>query len=205
MGSILAGASVGKLISGGMQMYGAMKDRKAINKRLGEAQGEFRQARDRYKNFQFTNPFEQMENAMEDLKVSTTAFDAQTQAQDAASAAALESMVAAGVTGTGAAQSILAQQMGAQQQTAAKIAQMEAQNQALAAQGAMKVQELKLQGREDLQSQQYLQVGELTNLASDELRAANIQKKQNQAMFMGGVGTLAQGLFPKGISLPGKD
>lgn len=205
MGSILAGASVGKLISGGAQMFGAMKDRNKINKRLGEAQGEFRQARDRYKNFQFTNPFEEMENAMEDLKVSTTAFDAQTQAQDAASAAALESMVAAGVTGTGAAQSILAQQMGAQQQTAAKIAQMEMMNQRLSAEGAMKTQELKLQGREDLQSQQYVQVGELTNLASDELRAANIQKKQNQAMFMGGVGTLAQGLFPKGISLPGKD
>lgn len=203
MGAILAAAP--KLIEGGLTIAGAMKDRKAINKRLGEAQGEFRQARDRYKNFQFTNPFEQMENAMEDLKVSTTAFDAQAQAQDAASAAALESMVAAGVTGTGAAQSILAQQMGAQQQTAAKIAQMEMMNQRLSAEGAMKTQELKLQGREDLQSQQYIQVGELTNLASDELRAANLQKKQNQAMFMGGVGTLAQGLFPKGISLPGKD
>jgi len=193
MGTILAGASVGKLISGGASMIGSLAGRNKVNKELTAATGEYNQARTAYKNFQFSNPWQQAENTMEDLTVSTQAAEFQAQQADQALAASLDTMLQAG-GGAGSAQAIANAALASQQGISASIQQQEQRNEMARAQGASQVQQLKLQGEEDLQSQKYIQTGELANLAADRKRAADMAKQKNQDMFYGGLGTLAQGL-----------
>lgn len=186
--------AVGSLIQGGAQMLGAMKGRRAVNDELTAAKNEFNQARKAYKDFQFSNPWQQAENTMEDLTVSTQAAEFQAQQADQALAASLDTMLQAG-GGAGSAQAIAQAALASQQGISASIQQQEQRNEMARAQGAAQVQQLRLQGEEDLQSQKYIQTGELVNLAADRKRAADMAKQKNQAMFFGGLGTAAQGMF----------
>lgn len=196
MGSIMA---VGSLVKGGMTMMGAKKARPAIDKELAAAKGEFTDARRSYKDFQFSNPWQQMENTMEDLTVSTQAAEFQAQQADQALAASLDTMMQTG-GGAGSAQAIANAALMSQQGISASIQQQEQANQMARAQGAAQVQQRVLQGEEDLQSQSYIQKGELLNLATSRKLAADQAKQQNQNMFMSGVGTIGQGLFGGGTS-----
>ena len=186
--------AVGSLIQGGAQMLGAMKGRRAVNDELTAAKNEFNQARKAYKDFQFSNPWQQAENTMEDLTVSTQAAEFQAQQADQALAASLDTMLQAG-GGAGSAQAIAQAALASQQGISASIQQQEQRNEMARAQGAAQVQQLRLQGEEDLQSQKYIQTGELVNLAADRKRAADMAKQKNQSMFFSGLGTAAQGMF----------
>ena len=194
MGAIMA---VGSLVKGGMTMMGAKKAQPAIDQELAAAKGEFRDARRSYKDFQFSNPWQQMENVAEDLTVNTQAAEFQAMQQDQALAASLDTMLQAG-GGAGSAQAIANAALMSQQGVSASIQQQEAANQAARVKGAMDVQARVLQGEEDLQSQKYIQKGELLNLATSRKLAADQAKQQNQNMFMSGVGTIGQGLFGGG-------
>lgn len=194
MGSIMA---VGSLVKGGMTMAGAIKGRNKVDAELRDATGEFSSARKAYKDFQFSNPWQQMENVAEDLTVNTQAAEFQAMQQDQALAASLDTMLQAG-GGAGSAQAIANAALMSQQGVSASIQQQEAANQAARVKGAMDVQARKLQGEEDLQSQSYIQKGELLNLATSRKLAADQAKQQNQNMFMSGVGTIGEGLFGGG-------
>jgi len=191
MGAIMA---AGSLIKGGATMIGALKGRNKVNAELRDATGEYNQARKAYKNFQFSNPWQQAENTMEDLTVSTQAAEFQAMNADQALAASLDTMTQAG-GGAGSAQAIANAALASQQGISASIQQQEQRNAMARAQGAAQVQNLRLQGEEDLQSQKYIQTGELANLAADRKRAADMAKQKNQNMFMSGLGTAAQGMF----------
>ena len=186
--------AAGSLIKGGASMIGALKGRKKVNAELRDATGEFNQARKAYKNFQFSNPWQQAENTMEDLTVSTQAAEFQAQQADQALAASLDTMMQTG-GGAGSAQAIANAALMSQQGISASIQQQEQRNEMARAQGASQVQQLRLQGEEDLQSQKYIQTGELANLAADRKRAADMAKQKNQNMFFSGLGTATQGLF----------
>jgi len=69
--------AVGSLVKGGMTMLGAKKAQPKIDQELAGATGEFRDARIAYKDFQFSNPWQQMENVAEDLTVNTQAAEFQ--------------------------------------------------------------------------------------------------------------------------------
>lgn len=191
MGSIMA---VGSLVKGGMTIAGALKGKNKINAELRDATNEFSQARENFKDFQFSNPWQQAENTMEDLTVSTQAAEFQAMQADQALAASLDTMTQTG-GGAGSAQAIANAALMSQQGISASIQQQEQQNAAMRAQGAAQVQQLRLQGEEDLQSQKYIQSGKNLNLATARKLAADQAKQQNQNMLMSGVGTIGQGLF----------
>ena len=196
MGAIMA---VGSLVKGGMTMAGAIKGRSKVNAELKAATGEFDQARRQFKDFSFSNPWQQMENTMEDLTVSTQAAEFQAMQADQALATSLDTMLQAG-GGAGSAQAIAQAALASQQGISASIQQQEQRNAMARAQGAMQVQQRVLQGEEDLQSQSYIQAGKNLNLATSRKLAADQAKQQNQAMFMSGLGTIGQGLFGGGVS-----
>lgn len=196
MGAIMA---VGSLVKGGLTMAGALKNRGKVDNELRAATGEFDQARKKFKDFSFSNPWTQMENTMEDLTVSTQAAEFQAMQADQALAASLDTMLQAG-GGAGSAQAIAQAALASQQGISASIQQQEQRNAMARAQGAMQVQQRVLQGEEDLQSQSYIQRGEQLNLATSRKLAADQAKQQNQNMFMSGLGTIGEGLFGGGVS-----
>lgn len=196
MGAIMA---VGSLVKGGLTMAGALKGRSKVDNELRAATGEFDQARKKFKDFSFSNPWTQMENTMEDLTVSTQAAEFQAMQADQALAASLDTMLQAG-GGAGSAQAIAQAALASQQGISASIQQQEQRNAMARAQGAMQVQQRVLQGEEDLQSQSYIQAGKNLNLATSRKLAADQAKQQNQNMFMSGLGTIGQGLFGGGVS-----
>ena len=196
MGAIMA---VGSLVKGGLTMAGALKGRSKVDNELRAATGEFDQARKKFKDFSFSNPWTQMENTMEDLTVSTQAAEFQAMQADQALAASLDTMLQAG-GGAGSAQAIAQAALASQQGISASIQAQEQRNAMARAEGAMAVQKLQLQGEEDLQSQSYIQAGKNLNLATSRKLAADQAKQQNQDMFMSGLGTIGQGLFGGGVS-----
>lgn len=182
------------IIGGATQIIGSVIGGGARRREQRAAQREFSAARKSFQDFSLQNKFANLENVAEDLKVSTTAFDAAAQARQAQSAQALESMVAAGVTGTGAAQSVLGQLEAGAQADAARIAQQEMANQRLAAQQAAQNQFRAATAADDLQLRQYSRSQQLLNLASGRKIAADQARAQATQALVGGIGSLAGGL-----------
>lgn len=182
------------IIGGATQIIGSVIGGGARRREQRAAQREFSAARKAFQDFSLQNKFANLENVAEDLKVSTTAFDAAAQARQAQSAQALESMVAAGVTGTGAAQSVLGQLEAGTQADAARIAQQEMANQRLAAQQAAQNQFRAATAADDLQLRQYQRSQQLLNLASGRKTAADQARAQATQALVGGIGSLAGGL-----------
>ena len=70
MGTIMAGAGI---LKSGFELAGALKNKGAVNRELETSKAKFQNSRNRYENFTFTNPWEQLENTAEDLTVNTQA------------------------------------------------------------------------------------------------------------------------------------
>ncbi len=194
MGSILAGGAV-KAIGGATQAITGLVNAKKLKREQREKRAEYEQQKQAMKNFQFSNPWANMENTAEDLTVNQQASQFQAQQTDGALAQGLDAIVAGG-GGGGGAQAIAAAALQSKQGISANIAAQESQNQAARAQQASANQARELQGQEDLQSQQYTQQGELLNMSGVELAQANQARNQNRNMILGGVSGMAGALAP---------
>ena len=75
----------------------------------------------------------------------------------------------------------------------ADIARQEQANMAARVNQQAKLQQLEAQGEEDIQSQQYLQQGELLNMASARKVAADQARATATEQLVGGIGQMAQG------------
>ena len=190
MGAIMAGAGI---IKSGLQLAGALKNKGAVDQELKTSRAKFQKSRDRYENFQFTNPWQQAENVAEDLTVNTQAAEFQAMNADQALAASLETMRETG-GGAGSAQAIANAALASQQGISASIAQQEQQNQIARARGAMEVQNLRLQGEEDIQTQRLEQTQGVLNMNQARMQAANQAKNLNQQRIAGSATGLASGL-----------
>ena len=190
MGAIMAGAGI---IKSGLQLAGALKNKGAVDQELKTSRAKFQKSRDRYENFQFTNPWQQAENVAEDLTVNTQAAEFQAMNADQALAASLETMRETG-GGAGSAQAIANAALASQQGISASIAQQEQQNQMARARGAMEVQNLRLQGEEDIQTQRLEQTQGVLNMNQARMQAANQAKNLNQQRIAGAATDLASGL-----------
>lgn len=182
------------IIGGATQIIGSAIGGGARRREQREAQREFSAAKKAFQDFSLQNKFANLENTMEDLKVSTTAFDARQQARQAAAAQSLESMVAAGVTGTGAAQQTLAGLEQGLMADSQQIAQNELINQRAAAQQAATNQFRAATAADDLQLRQYDRSQQLLNMASFRKNAADQARREATQALVGGIGSFVGGV-----------
>tara|TARA_R100001510_G_scaffold21494_1_gene18827 strand:+ start:16268 stop:16954 length:687 start_codon:yes stop_codon:yes gene_type:complete len=120
----------------------------ARRERFQNAEADFNRARAQYMNQDLSNPMLNMENAYEDLTVNQQQSQFIADQQNQALANTMNTMgQAAGSSGiAGLAQAMANQQSQNAIQASASIGQQEARNQALAAQGAMNIQNMERQG-----------------------------------------------------------
>jgi len=199
-------------------LFGGGKRRR----RERRAKKEYQNQLSGYKNFQFENPyedlqntFEGMENQFEDMRVATQAAEFQSQQQQQGLAQTLDALRGAG-GGTGAAaiaQALSQSQARGQQQIAANIEQQERQNELAVAQAGMDIQRQQAQagmqlqmaeasGAQAVQQQEFGRQSTLLGMSQQELagaRQARAQATADLGAGLGAVGGLALGGAFKGL------
>ena len=199
-------------------LFGGGKRRR----RERRAKKEYQNQLSGYKNFQFENPyedlqntFEGMENQFEDVRVATQAAEFQSQQQQQGLAQTLDALRGAG-GGTGAAaiaQALAQSQARGQQQIAANIEQQERQNELAAAQAGMDIQRQQAQagmqlqmaeasGAQAVQQQEFGRQSTLLGMSQQELagaRQARAQATADLGAGIGAIGGLALGGAFKGV------
>ena len=216
---IIAGAVPG-IVKGIASLFGGGKRRREERR----ARKQYNQQMSAFQNFQFenafenlTNPYEDVENELEDLRVATQASEFQAQQQQQGLAQTLDALRGAG-GGTGAAaiaQALAQQQSRNQQQIAARIEEQEIANERLAAQNAqqlslatagaeMNIQSAQAQGAMAVQDREFDKTGTLLGMAQQRYSTAQQARAQATSDLGGALGTVgigvgaAKGLFGKG-------
>ena len=170
------------------QMYGEARDVADTSLREGKtqqriAQADVSQSRTAYEDFEFKNPYADMENVYEDLTVNTqqAEFQAQQGAQQRANI--MQGMQgAAGGSGIAAlAQSMANQGQLQTQQISASIGQQEAANQRARAQGADRAQQLERGGEASVQQAESGRISTLLGMDYGALAAGNQAVQQGMA------------------------
>ena len=205
---------IGSLFGGGKRRREERKSRRQYNQQMSA-----------FQNFQFdnafenlTNPYEDVENELEDLRVATQASEFAAQQQQQGLAQTLEALKGSG-GGTGAAaiaQALAQQQSRNQQQIAARIEEQEITNERLAAQNAqqlslaragagMNIQQAQAQGAMAVQDREFDKTGTLLGMAQQ--RYATAQQARAQATsdlggMFGSVATLGVGAAAGALGEP---
>lgn len=194
IGSIIgaAGKLAGASIGGTAQVIGSLIGGGKRRREARAARAEFEQQKQAFQDFQFTNPYAGLENVAEDLTINQQATQFQAQQTDAALAQAMQAAVASGGA-AGGAQAIAQAALQSKQGIAADIARQEQANQMARVNQEARLQQLTAQGEEDLQSQRYLQQGELLNMAAGRKFAADQARAQATQQLIGGIGMMAGG------------
>ena len=168
-------------VPGIMKGIGSLFGRGRLRDRENEARSEYNRQRRAYQDFDFINPYEGMENQMEDMRVATQAA----QEQQAGLAQTLEAFRGAG-GGTGAAaiaQALAGQQAKNQQQIAAQIEQQEVRNEMLARQAGMQLQQLEARGAMGVQQMEFDRESTLLGMAQQQYAGAMKARAANDAAF----------------------
>ena len=153
---------------------------------------------------QFKNPFEGMENTIEDLTVNQRAAQFQAQQSSQQLADVMGGLrEAAGASGRAGLAQTLANQGALQvQRMSAGIGQQESANQRLAAQGAMRIDQAERQGEQNVEQAKRdrqatllgMQMGEATGanaaFAQSQANQMTAQIAQQQALMQGITGTI---------------
>jgi len=179
MGGLITAA--GSLIGGGRR-----------KREEQQARAEFDAQRQALMDYSFTNPFAGLENVAEDLTVNQQASQFQAQQTDAALAQSMQAAIASGGA-PGGAQAIAQAALVSKQGISADLARQEQANQMARVNQAANLQRFEAQGEEDLQTQQYQQQQQLTNLASGRLNAAKQARQQASNQLFGGLGMAVDG------------
>lgn len=166
-----------------------MEDNKAYRE---EQQARVDAQKQQYKAFEFTNPFEGMENVFEDVTVSQEAARFQMEQGRQQRANIMASLSgAAGASGiAGLAQSLAQQGTMQARQVSADIAQQEATNQRLIAQGASQADMLERQGAAAVQGARF---GRESTMYAGELGELAGARAAEQAAFGNQMGALGMG------------
>lgn len=162
------------------------------------AQAEFQANKAAYQNFQFQNPYANLENTAEDLTVNQQASNFQAQQSDQALSQGLDAIVASG-GGGGSAQAIANAALQSKQNISSDLAGQESANQQLRAQQAAQNQQLEAQGADVLQQRQHQQIGEAFDLSGERLSAARAARQQATQDLIGGIGSVAGGIASGGL------
>jgi hypothetical protein len=189
---------MGQIIGGATQMVGSMigggKRRREERAAMVQANADNQAIRD----YQFSNPYANLENVAEDLTINQQASQFQAQQTDAALAQGLDAIVAGG-GGGGGAQAIAQAALQSKQNISANIAGQESQNQMARVNQAGRLQQLQAQGEEDLQSQQYKRLEENQNMSSQRFAAAQAARAKATSDLVGGIGDVVGGVATGGL------
>lgn len=184
---------VGSMIGGRARRQEQREARRAMAKRQAE-----------YENMQFTNPYVNLQNTMEDVTVNQqqAQFLAQQQQQGLANTmGALQG--AAGGSGIAAlAQAMSNQQAQNLQQASASIGQQEARNTLLQAQQGAQIQQLEAQGEAMVQGREVARTETLLGMSQQRLAMANQARQQATQAMIGGIGDIAGGAM---VALGGEE
>lgn len=194
----LVAAAVPSIVSGIGSLFGGRKRRR----REKAAQNQYNQALAGYKNFEFENAFEGLENPMEDLRVSTEAAEFQSQQVQQGLAQSLDALRGAG-GGTGAAavaQAMAGQQARTQQQIAADISKQEVMNERMAAQATMRMQAMEAQGAMAVQQQEFGRESTILGMQQQELAGARKARAEATSALGGMFGGIATAGIGAGLS-----
>lgn len=189
----LPAMAIAGLVSGGTKIIGSLIGGGKRRREARQAAAELEARKQSFQDFSFTNPFANLENVAEDLTINQQAAQFEAQQRDAALAQSMQAAIVSGGASGGAqaiAQAALQSRMG----VSADIAKQEQMNERARIQEASRLQGLEAQGFEDLQSQQFLQQGELLNMASGRKLAADQARAKSTQMLIGGIGELGSGL-----------
>lgn len=189
----MAGLLAAAAISGGSKIIGSLIGGGKRRREAKAAQAELNARKAAFENFQFTNAYAGLENVAEDLTINQDAAQFQAQQTDAALAQAMQAAVASGGA-PGGAQAIAQAALQSKRGISADIARQEQANQMARVNQEAKLQQLAAQGEEDLQSQQFLQQGELLNMAAGRKAAADAARARSTQMLVGGIGEIAGGV-----------
>jgi len=191
---------IGSLFGGGKRRREERRARSQYNRQMSEFAGfQFQNA---YEGL--LNPYEDIENEMEDLRVATQAAEFQAQEQQQALAQTLEAVRGFG-GGTGAAaiaQALAQQQSRNQQQIAARIEEQEianeriarqtAQDLALATAGAqMNIQAAQAQGQMAVQDREFEKTSTMLGMAQQRYATAQQARAQATSDLGGMFGAVA--------------
>ena len=180
-------------IGGLGQIGGSLIGGRARRREQRAAQNQLKERMSAYENMQFTNPYANMQNTMEDLTVNTQQADFLAQQQQQGLANTMGALQgAAGGSGIAAlAQAMSNQQSQNLQQASASIGQQEARNQMAAAQQGANIQQLQARGEADIQNKEQARTETLLGMAQQRLAGANQARQQATQQLVGGIGNIA--------------
>ena len=189
------GMGVGKLIKGGI-------DKSAAKKRQDAAREQMEADMEEYMNQEVKNPYEGMENTMEDLTVNTQAADFAAQKSEQARVDIMDSMSgAAGGSGIAALAQSMANQASQEAQAAsATIASQEKANQDAERAEAGNIQDQQIQGDIMVQNIKDQKMGTKIGMSQAEVAAEGQAVADADAMMMSGIsdiGSAATSMIPK--------
>ena len=183
---VSAGVGVAKAIQGGVQAKRAKEDAK-------KAKAELEKSRNMFSSMDTSNPYQNMENTMEDLTVNTQAAEFAKDQSMQNQANVMQGMRgAAGGSGIAALAQAMAQQgsMDAQK-SSASIAQQEQANQKLSATEASRIQGMERDGEVMSRDMEMGKIDGLMGMASGDLAGARDRRKAGQEAMMEGVKDVA--------------
>ena len=185
-------AVAGLALGAGKLIGGAISKNKA-KKRQAEAQEQMDKEMDEYMNQEVKNPYEGMENTMEDLTVDTQAADFAAKKSAQGRADVMEGMAgAAGSSGIAALAQTMANQASQEAQAAsASIASQEKANQDAERKEAGNIQDLERQGEVMVQNIKDKKMGTKIGMSQQEVAAEGQNISDANAMMMSGAGDMA--------------
>lgn len=188
--AIFAIQGLAQLGLGAANLYQANQMRK-------QAQPEFDQSMNEFKNQDFSNVYANMENPFEDLTVNTRQFQLQSDvlAQGLADTMAGLRRSAGGSGAAAFAQSLANQQARNFAALGAQVGQQEARNQGLIAQGRMTQQRLEATGEAQARALRNQNISTRLGMSMNMLAGANRARQQAFGQIAGGVGNIAAGAY----------
>jgi|8_EtaG_2_1085327.scaffolds.fasta_scaffold16137_3 hypothetical protein len=185
-GAIVAGSVAATKIGVGAHQKSKAKDRQA------DAKVQMEKDKEKYMNAPITNPYEGMENTMEDLTVDTQAADFAAQKSEQARADIMGGMsAAAGSSGIAALAQTLANTANQEAQAAsASIAGQEAANQKAERGEAGNIQEKQIQGQAQVDNLKRDRIATQLGMSQAEVQAEGQNVADANATMMSGISDL---------------
>jgi len=186
-----AGAIAAGAVKAGIGLIGGGKRKRELER----AQRGYDMQKQRYENMDTSNPYQNMENVMEDATINTQQADMVKQQQMQSQANTMDQFgQAAGGSGIAAlAQAMSQQQSQNAQQASASIGQQERSNMMAERNMAGQIQNQKISG--DIQSRE-MELGKIDSMmqmAGQRLQGAQANKSAHDQMAISGLGGMAAG------------
>jgi hypothetical protein len=184
-------------IGGLANVAGGLIGGRARRQEQRAARAQMQERMTAYENMQFTNPYANMQNTMEDLTVNTQQADFLAQQQQQGLANTMGALQgAAGGSGIAAlAQAMSNQQSQKLQQSSASIGLQESQDQMAAAQQGAQIQQLEAQGEGQVQQMELGRNQTLLGMSQQRLASADAARAQATNQLLSGVAGVAGGVL----------